>query len=152
MALRLTKGVSSLALLPLRVRIIAGLALLFFATILLISETSKSQTESASVDGGIGESATHVKAVSGQQAVAEAQSVVKTAKIVTCPRCRLNALPLVKKFVFQHAKLFEPNLKVDFIPGEDPTLYLYENGKQVAEIDLEVRQSIIQFSSIHNAS
>lgn len=62
----------------------------------------------------------------------------KSAKIVTCPRCRLNSLPRVKEFVYDHAKLFEPNLKVDFILGEDPVLHLYDDGKEVEEIDLEV--------------
>lgn len=68
-------------------------------------------------------------------------SIEKTAKIVTCPRCRLNSLPSVKKFVYTHAKLFEPKLQVDFIFGEDPTLHLYEDGKEVSKIALAVSKS-----------
>lgn len=71
-------------------------------------------------------------------AVGGGGGVVRTAKIVTCPRCRLNSLPLVKKFVYEHAKLFEPALKVDFKIGEDPHLYLFEDDKEVANIDLAV--------------
>lgn len=65
--------------------------------------------------------------------------IEKTAKIVTCPRCRLNSLPLVKKFVYEHAPLYKHGLKVDFILGEDPVLYLFEDGKEVSKLALEVR-------------
>lgn len=62
----------------------------------------------------------------------------RTAKIVTCPACRLNALPLVKKFVHEHAPHFKPLLQVNFVFGEDPVLHLYEDGKQVAKHNLDV--------------
>lgn len=59
-----------------------------------------------------------------------------TAEIVTCPACRLNALPKVKSFVHGAAKLFAPQLTVKFEFGRDPHLHLYNNGKQVEDIDL----------------
>jgi hypothetical protein len=39
----------------------------------------------------------------------------------------------------EHAKVFEPNLKVDFIVGKDPYLFLYENDREMEAIDLSVR-------------
>ncbi|KAI0567404.1 Selenoprotein F/M [Gracilaria domingensis] len=66
-----------------------------------------------------------------------ADGVKRTAKIVTCPRCRLNRLPSVKKFVYEHAEHFKPALQIDFIMGESPVLHLYEDDKEVSEIDLD---------------
>lgn len=60
-------------------------------------------------------------------------------EIITCPACRLNGLPQVKKFVKGYAKYFEPALKVTFIFGEDPRLHLYESETEVENIDLSVR-------------
>jgi Sep15/SelM redox domain len=61
------------------------------------------------------------------------------ALIVTCPQCRLNSLPKVKQFVMNEAKLFAPDLKIDFIMGKDPHLFLYEDDKELEAIDLAVR-------------
>ncbi len=58
-----------------------------------------------------------------------------SARIVTCPACRLNSLPKVKAFVHGDAKLF-PALKIKFEFGHDPELYLYEAGKVEEVIDL----------------
>ncbi|PXF40244.1 hypothetical protein BWQ96_10048 [Gracilariopsis chorda] len=77
-----------------------------------------------------------VPSVKSETVEAGSDGVKRTAKIVTCPRCRLNSLPMVKKFVYDHAKHFEPALKVDFILGRDPVLFLYEDDKEVSKIDL----------------
>ena len=56
--------------------------------------------------------------------------------IRTCPRCRLNRLPEIRKFVTELAPLYK-RVKVDFIMGEDPTLFLYKFEKQAEKIDME---------------
>ncbi|CAN8063220.1 unnamed protein product [Agarophyton chilense] len=63
--------------------------------------------------------------------------VKRTAKIVTCPACRLNKLPSVKKFVYTHAEHFKPALQIEFIRGEPPVLHLYKDDNEVSEIELE---------------
>lgn len=60
----------------------------------------------------------------------------KAARIVTCPACRLNSLPLVKKFVYELAPHFKPQLAVEWKVGYDPVLYLSENGKEVETVPL----------------
>lgn len=77
-----------------------------------------------------------------KQAVHPVSGKPVRAEIVTCPACRLNSLPLVKKFVMDEAKLYEPALKVNFIVGEDPKLHLYEDGNEVQVIDLAVRELV----------
>lgn len=62
----------------------------------------------------------------------------KAARIVTCPACRLNSLPLVKKFVYELAPHFKPQLAVEWKVGYDPVLYLSENGKEVETVPLAV--------------
>lgn len=82
------------------------------------------------------------------------------AVIRTCPRCRLNRLPQVRKFVMEYAPLYKKDesmlqevkkdessgrakeesggiLNVDFIMGEDPKLFLYMNGKVKEKIELD---------------
>jgi hypothetical protein len=61
------------------------------------------------------------------------------AKIITCPACRLNSLPLVKRFVKEQSQLFAPGLEIEYISGEDPRLHLYEGDSEVEDIDLSVR-------------
>lgn len=65
----------------------------------------------------------------------------KNAKIVTCPACKLNSLPSVKKFVHEIAPNFAPKLEVEFIMGENPTLHIYENDKETKTVPLEVSAS-----------
>lgn len=148
MSLKIARGVSNLGHLPKRVKVIAVVFLGLMAVATMLSEGSSISAigevagRSKQADGADGTNtagAIEIKseAVSEKNEV-EASDPGKTAKIVTCPRCRLNSLPLVKKFVYDHAKLFEPQLKVDFILGEDPVLYLYENEKEVSKIELEV--------------
>lgn len=148
MSLKIARGVSNLGHLPKRVKVIAVVFLGLMAVATMVSEGSnmaaigESTGRSKEVDGAdktqtSGDVALQSEVMSGKNEV-PASDPGKTAKIVTCPRCRLNSLPLVKKFVYDHAKLFEPQLKVDFILGEDPVLYLYENEKEVSKIVLEV--------------
>lgn len=40
------------------------------------------------------------------------------AEIITCPACRLNSLPLVKRFVKEIARFFTPALVVTYISGK----------------------------------
>lgn len=149
MSLRITRGVTSLSHLPKRVRVIALVFLGLMAVLTMLSESGTmaaigvsasplKRADIASADQATDDVAINQDAVSAKNEVA-GEDNGKTAKIITCPRCRLNSLPLVKKFVYDHAKLFEPGLKVDFIIGEDPVLYLYENEKEVSKIPLEVR-------------
>eukprot|EP00171_Calliarthron_tuberculosum_P011202 IDg11202t1 len=63
-------------------------------------------------------------------------SKIITAQIVTCPQCRLNALPKVKTFVHRDAPAFAPALKVKYVYGRDPHLFIYVNGRQTEDIDL----------------
>lgn len=77
----------------------------------------------------------------------------KNAKIITCPACKLNSLPSVKKFVHEIAPNFAPKLEVEFIMGEEPTLHIYDNGKESKTIALEVstisdRRNTLQIHSI----
>lgn len=60
------------------------------------------------------------------------------AEIVTCPECRLNALPEVKRFVKTQADLFAPHLKVRFIYGEDPTMHIYSGNEELEQFALQV--------------
>lgn len=74
-------------------------------------------------------------------------TLVRTAKIVTCPACRLNSLPQVKKFVHVHARHFKPHLNVQFKMGEDPVLHIFENGREIASHPLDVR-FFLSFSAL----
>lgn len=84
---------------------------------------------------------------------AGSDDVNKNAKIITCPACKLNSLPSVKKFVHEIAPNFAPKLEVEFIMGEDPTLHIYNNGKESRTVPLEVstisdQQDHIQIYSV----
>lgn len=117
-----------------------------------LSQQQRTMTEDkgASVDTRTEEkkvepvSAEHANSeVKGADKTAETTStthgVNKTAKIVTCPGCRLNSLPLVKKFVHELAPNFKPDLEVDFQVGQDPVLHFYEDGIETSAINLEVQ-------------
>ena len=102
-------------------------------------------------EGNVDETTTRTDAAKPVNAAAITSSKTNaglhTAKIITCPRCRLNSLPKVKDFVHEHAKHFAPALKIDFILGKDPVLYLYENEKEVEKIPLDVSLNIF-FESV----
>lgn len=154
MSLKLARGMNQLKSSSTRARAAAFLIVTLTCVAVFTPKGGNSYSkpfisESASVgEGGINKT-TEAKGspVDAERVAAKAASdtptdgITRTAKIVTCPRCRLNSLPLVKKFVYDHAKHFEPALKVDFILGRDPVLFLYENGKEVAKIDLAVSHS-----------
>lgn len=99
-----------------------------------IKEDEKSATKDAT--------AAHVKndpvSVKSAATTTSSGSVKKTATIITCPACRLNALPDVKRFVYEIATHFKPDLNVIYISGKDPTLHLYENAKETEKIPLHV--------------
>lgn len=110
-----------------------------------ISEDSKSATHTLdhSQQLAVKKDPVHVhvedNAASSENANVEKKvQVKKTATIVTCPACRLNALPLVKRIVYDIAPYFKPALTVNFIRGRDPVLHLYENGQEVDSIALHV--------------
>lgn len=107
-----------------------------------IMENGKSAASDTAPSAGNADpvSATHLQANADTAANSDTADggVKKTAKIITCPACRLNSLPLVKKFVYDHAPNFKPNLDIDFKVGEDPVLHLYEDGKETSVIKLEV--------------
>lgn len=84
--------------------------------------------------------AAHSASQTGQQEVGGAVAQKgPTAQIITCPACRLNALPKVKTFVHAVAPIFSPALNVKFEHGRDPHLFLYKDGQQIEDIDLAVR-------------
>lgn len=139
MTLRIARGITSL---PKRVRVIAVAFLALMALLTLMSDGGPRETDATPESlksASAGEHAVDdVPLASKSRLDLGASEEGKTAKIVTCPRCRLNSLPLVKKFVYDHAELFEPHLKVDFVLGEDPVLYLYDHGKEVEKVPLAV--------------
>lgn len=148
MPTKISRGIMDLTNLPKRVKVVALIAVIFTAVLTFLPTNSTvvadRETLSTSKDTAGLKKLDHAPlpdSLAKTQGEGGAGLVEKTAKIVTCPRCRLNSLPLVKKFVYTHAKLFEPKLKVDFILGEDPMLYLYEDGKQVSKIDLAVSKT-----------
>jgi hypothetical protein len=107
------------------------------ALVLPISPTGATTPRSATA------SSHDAVSVNDWRAVGEAPvKRIRRAVIVTCPQCRLNSLPSVKVFVMEHAKVFEPNLKVDFVVGKDPYLFLYENDREMEAIDLSVRDML----------
>lgn len=126
-----------------RTKAAALIFLVLMATVTISSKSGSSSARNTDVHA-LGSAMNHLanSSTMSDPLVAESTVTEKTAKIVTCPACRLNSLPLVKTFVHKHAKHFEPQLKVDFIVGEDPVLYLYENGKEVSRTELEVRHCI----------
>mmetsp|Transcript_14517 Transcript_14517/g.13121 ORF Transcript_14517/g.13121 Transcript_14517/m.13121 type:complete len:113 (+) Transcript_14517:3-341(+) len=59
-------------------------------------------------------------------------------EIKTCPACKLNRLPEVRRFIKEpgNADSYE-NLKITFIPGHNPDLYILDDkGGIVEKIDL----------------
>lgn len=139
MALKVSRGGMILSKLSSRTKIAAFIFLLLMATATIFSNSGSSSAKSSAMNARA--SAIDYMANSStvnHPLVAESTVAEKSAKIVTCPRCRLNSLPLVKTFVHEHAKHFAPQLKVHFVLGEDPVLYLYDNGKEVSRIELEV--------------
>eukprot|EP00981_Chlorochromonas_danica_P002948 scaffold601_cov170-Ochromonas_danica.AAC.9 len=59
-------------------------------------------------------------------------------EIISCSRCRLNGLPEVRRFLKEpgHADAYE-NLKVTFIFGRNPDLFIKDDdGKVIETIDL----------------
>lgn len=79
-----------------------------------------------------------IKEESSQKNPVAVAANTKAARIVTCPACRLNSLPLVKKFVYELAPHFKPLLAVEWKVGYDPVLHLSENGKEVETVPLAV--------------
>lgn len=80
-----------------------------------------------------------------------ADATNKKAKIITCPACKLNSLPSVKKFVHEIAPNFAPKLEVEFIMGEDPTLHIFDGEKETGEVKLEVSfDTMCSFTCLHS--
>lgn len=137
---------------PRRARAMGVLALATLAAALFALATQRRMLPAAHVDHTLAaDENKHVHIVEraanpppAAQALAHAPVAAQaageaTARIITCPACRLNALPSVKAFVYDHAKTFAPALKVDFQFGEDPRMLLFVGAKQVEVIDLAVR-------------
>ncbi|GAX82105.1 hypothetical protein CEUSTIGMA_g9533.t1 [Chlamydomonas eustigma] len=74
----------------------------------------------------------------GTAAVENAKPIARM-EFVSCPGCKLNKLPQVKKFLKEVVEAGEyPGVTVNFIPGRVPELYLYDaDGKEVDKMFIE---------------
>lgn len=67
----------------------------------------------------------------------------------TCPACRLNAMPELKRFLMQSimTKEYGENLSVKYIFGKTPTLILYDaDGKVMSQTEVDAR---LDFAALH---